>query len=266
MAYQTILWEKRGNVGLLTLNRPERLNAWTRAMSAEMADAITGANNDDDIGAIVVTGAGRGFCAGADVKDSFQANIDARSRGERRQEGGVNWVELVRTSKPLIAAVNGVSVGVGLTMILPFDVIIASENARFGMFFIKMGLVPELASTYFLTQRVGFGNASEMCLTGRLYTGEEAARTGLANRVVPHERLMDEAMAVAETIAANPARQLRWIKDLITKNATNSDYNAVMQLEHGLIAQCYDSPEHHEAVRAFQEKRSPNFRNLTAAR
>src|SRR5581483_981674 len=165
----------------------------------------------------------------------------------------------------LIAAVNGVAVGVGLTMILPFDIIIASENARFGMFFIKMGLVPELASTYFLAQRAGFGHASEMCLSGRLYSAEEAARCGLANRVVPADALMDEAMTLAQTIAANPATQLGWIKGLITADATDSDFNRVMEREHGTIARCYVSAEHKEAVRAFQEKRPPNFRDLTGA-
>lgn len=261
MDYEQIAVEKRANVQIITLNRPERLNAWTWRMSAEMADAIQRANADPEVGAIIVTGAGRGFCAGADVRDAFQRRIDAReSGGQEERRDGVNWVELVRTSKPLVAAVNGVSVGVGLTMILPFDVIIASEHARFGMFFIKMGLVPELASTYFLTQRMGFAHASEMCLTGRLYSAEEAVRTGLANRMVPAERLMDEAMEVAGVLAANPEPQLRWIKDLITKNGANPDYNEVMRLEHSTIARCYDTPEHREAVRAFLEKRPPRFR------
>ena len=266
MAYEQILWEKRGNVGLITLNRPEKLNAWTYKMSAELVDAIRDGNADPAIGAIVVTGAGRGFCAGADVSASFQAGIDAQEGGERRETGnGANWVEEVRNAKPLIAAVNGVAVGVGLTMILPFDIIIASENARFGMFFIKMGLVPELASTYFLTQRAGFGHASEMCLSGRLYSAEEAARCGLANRVVPADALMDQAMELARTIAANPSTQLGWIKGLVTADATDADYNRVMEREHGTLAQCYVSPEHKEAVRAFQEKRPPNFRDLAGA-
>lgn len=262
MEYEQILYEPKGSVALITLNRSEKLNAWTRRMSNELIDAIRTSNDDPAVGAIVVTGAGRGFCAGADVRAAFQANIDARAGNGTTdiEERAANWVEVVRTAKPLIAAVNGVAVGVGLTMILPFDVIIASENARFGMFFVKMGLVPELASTYFLSQRAGFSHASEMCLTGRLYSAEEAARSGLANRVVPADQLMGEAMALAETIAANPAPQLRWIKDLITKNAADTDYNSVMALEHGLISRCYDTPEHKEAVRAFQEKRAPDFR------
>src|SRR5215469_3632178 len=162
--YQQISVEHRDAVALVTLQRPERLNAWTPRMSEELVAAIERANADPGTGAIVLTGAGRGFCAGADVRDAFQQREDSDSDpGATAREG--SWVHLARTSKPLVAAVNGVAVGVGLTMILPFDVIVASPQARFGMFFVKMGLVPELASTHYLVQRVGFAMASEMCLS-----------------------------------------------------------------------------------------------------
>jgi 2-(1,2-epoxy-1,2-dihydrophenyl)acetyl-CoA isomerase len=157
--------------------------------------------------------------------------------------------------------VNGVAVGIGLTMILPCDVIVASENARFGMFFIKMALVPELASTYFLVQRMGFAHASEMCLSGRLYSAEEAERTGLVNKVVPHEALRSETMAIADAIAANPDRQLRWIKELLTRNAANPDYKEVMARENELLEWSIQTPEHREAITAFREKRPPRFRS-----
>lgn len=259
MAYEQITYEKRDETAIVTLNRPERLNAWTWKMSGELLDAISDANNDPAIASVIVTGAGRGFCAGADVRDAFQRGLDNREQAEaeRRTE---NWVEFIRNSKPIIAAVNGVAVGVGLTQILPMDIIIASEEARFGMFFVKMGLVPELASTYFLTQRCGFAFASDMCLTGRLVPAEEAGRIGLVNRVVPAASLMDAAMDYARMFAANPNRQMGWIKDLITKNGANPDYNAVMRLEHGRINECYSTPEHREAVTAFQEKRPAKFR------
>jgi enoyl-CoA hydratase/carnithine racemase len=261
MDYEQITYEKRGNAGLITLNRPDRLNAWTYKMSGEMVDAIDGADADPEIGAIVVTGAGRGFCAGADVRDSFLAGQQARDEGRQVDRGMTrNWVEVVRAAKPMIAAVNGVSVGVGLTMIAPFDIIIASDRAQFGMFFIRVGLVPELASTYFLSQRMGLGHASEMCLTGRLYSGEEAAKTGLANRVVPHDSLMDEALAMANLLASNPGPQLGFIKDLITRNATVEDYHEAMNREHKRIEDCYSTPEHREAIAAFLEKRQPKFR------
>ena len=260
MRYEQITYETRGTIAVLTLNRPERLNAWTRRMSLEMSHAIQRTNDDPAIGALVITGAGRGFCAGADVNDQFNARLESRAAGNDEEWLDNDWVTVVREAKPIVAAVNGVAVGIGMTMILPCDIILASDQARFGMFFIKMALVPELASTYFLAQRVGFAQASEMCLTGRLYSADEAGRSGLVNRVVAHAQLMAEAAAVAESIAANPDRQLRWIKDLLTKNAAEPDYRAVMAMENDLLERSIATPEHHEAVAAFREKRAPKFR------
>ena len=146
MTYEQIQYETRGEVALLTLHRPEKLNAWTPRMAVEMADAFARANDDRGVGAIVVTGAGRGFCAGADMQDTFKSRIDGVDPGENTAEGdggmpaGLDWVKLCRESKPLVAAVNGAAVGIGMTMILPFDVIVASEKAKFGMLFIKVGL------------------------------------------------------------------------------------------------------------------------------
>jgi enoyl-CoA hydratase/carnithine racemase len=261
--YEQISVEKRGAVALLTLQRPDRLNAWTPRMSEELMGAIELANSDPRVGAIVLTGAGRGFCAGADVRDAFQRREDQPSEprgGSAQPRAQRSWVHLTRESKPLVAAVNGVAVGVGLTMILPFDLIMASERARFGMFFVKMGLVPELASTHYLVQRVGFAMASEMCLSGRLVEAAEAAAHGLANRVVPAEKLVDEALAQADAIAANPDRQLRMIKQLLTRNGSDPDLDAVMKREFELLGACYSSPEHSEAIAAFTEKRTPKFR------
>jgi enoyl-CoA hydratase/carnithine racemase len=168
-------------------------------------------------------------------------------------------VELCRTSKPLLAAVNGAAVGVGMTMILPFDVIVASEKARFGMFFIRMGLVPELASTHFLVQRMGFGRASEMCLSGRLWSADEAMAGGLVERVVAPEALVDETVALASTIGANPAPQLLMIKQLLSQNGVAGDLRQVQQRESEFLRECWKTPEHAEAVAAFVAKREPHF-------
>ena len=140
MEYEQITAAREGAVTLLTLARPARLNAWTRRMSAELTHAIAAANADPEVGAIVVTGAGRGFCAGADVDDQFQARLTSRAEGKDEEWLDNDWVTVCREAKPLVAAVNGVAVGIGLTMILPFDVVVASEEARFGMFFVKMAL------------------------------------------------------------------------------------------------------------------------------
>src|SRR5213592_4454536 len=212
MTYQLIQYEARDGIAQITLNRPEKLNAWTPQMAVEQADAIGRANHDRSVGAIVMTGAGRAFCAGADMELTFKSRIEGRDPGEDTASGqggmpaGLDWVRLLRESKPLVAAVNGAAVGIGMTMILPFDVIVASTKARFGMFFVKVGLVPELASTHFLVQRVGFGRASEMALTGALYDAPEAHGMGLADRLVEPDELLPSALALAEQMAANPVR------------------------------------------------------------
>jgi enoyl-CoA hydratase/carnithine racemase len=260
--YQQIEYRSDAGVAWITLNRPDRLNAWTPRMSAEQWDAIERANADTRVGAIVMTGAGRGFCAGADVS-AFAKQQESVGRGGAQDESlGTpgDWVDLCRRSKPLIAAVNGAAVGVGLTMILPFDVIIASDQAKVGMFFIKMGLVPELASTHFLVQRVGFAKASEMCLTGRAIAATELDGLGLFNAVVPAADLLERAAAVAAEIAANPDPQLRMIKQLLTLNGSETDLKAASKREIELLRQCYATPEHAEAIKAFTEKRPPKFR------
>ena len=266
MDYTQIRYELRDDVALITLNRPDRLNAWTPRMSLEQVDALRRANDDPQVGAIVMTGAGRGFCAGADMQDTFQTRLDGVDPGNDTAHGqgglpaGVDWVALLRESKPMVAAVNGAAVGVGMTMILPFDVIVASTQAKFGMFFIRMGIVPELASTNFLVQRMGFGRASEMCLSGRLVSGQEAFDAGLADRLVSPEALLDTAIEVAHGMGANPGPQLRMIKELLTRNACETDLLEAQRRETRYLRECYKTPEHHEAVRAFIEKRAPKFR------
>ena len=264
MDYEQILFERRDSVALITLNRPEKLNAWTQRMAAELRDALGRANDDPDIGAIVVTGAGRAFCAGADIgswnRDLQEGEGPAAAGTSPGMRAGESWVHVLQRSKPIIAAVNGVAVGVGMTQILPADIRIAAEGARFGALFARMGLVPELASSYFLAQIVGLGAALEMCLTARMVDAGEALRLGLVSRVVPAERLLDEALDLARTIAALPGPQLRMVKRLFAHNATEGDIDAVLARESEALQQAYRTPEFREAVTAFMEKRQPNFR------
>ncbi|WP_439814881.1 enoyl-CoA hydratase/isomerase family protein [Zavarzinia sp. CC-PAN008] len=267
MNYEQIRYETQGEVAIITLNRPERLNAWTTRMSAEQAHAIQTANNDPKIGAIVMTGAGRGFCAGADIADNFNQRIKKQDAGDvdgaARDGGmseGVDWNALVRESKPMIAAVNGHSVGIGVTMILAFDIIIASEAAKFVFAFVRMGLVPELGSSHLLQQRVGFGRANELCLTARTVSATEAAQIGLVEKVVAPEALLDEALATARMIAAFPDGSLRATKQLLTANRNETDMKIVQMREMEKMKERYVSAEHKEAVAAFLEKRPAKFR------
>jgi enoyl-CoA hydratase/carnithine racemase len=259
-----ILVEQRGDVLLLTLNRPDKLNAWHPGMGRTLMAAIADANADPSIGAIVMTGAGRAFCAGADVSAVFdQPRDEAAGDADNDPGAGVrafDWVGLCAQSKPLIAAVNGIAIGVGVTQILNFDVIVASDAARFGIGFIKMGLVPELAATRLLTQRMGPGQARRFTLSGDVWAADEALATGLVDQVVPAEALLDEALGLAVRIAGNPPPQLLWTKQLLADNVFETDLQLVQERELATVQRCFASPEHAEAIQAFMEKRAPRFR------
>ena len=257
--HEQIIVEQRDAVLKITLNRPEKMNAWTPKMMGELTSTIEAANDDSGIGAIVVTGAGRGFCAGADIGAVFDKNLKEGGRPEPERRG-TDWVALCRESKPLIAAINGASVGVGLTLVLPFDQILAAKGAKLSCRFVKMGLVPELASSHFLTIRCGFGAASWLALSGATGLAEEAKELGLVDRVCEPESLVDDAMAMADELAGNPPTQLRLIKQLLTQNAGETDLAAVQQREVAALDIATKSPEHKEAVAAFLERRTPVFR------
>lgn len=268
--YEQITYERRDAVALITLHRPDKLNAWTGRMHHELTDAVHTANDDPSIGAMVFTGAGRGFCAGADIGGQFKSQLDgdkepqtgapAARDGSDGDGQATDWVALCRASKPMIAAVNGAAIGIGLTLILPMDQLIAGESAKLSCRFVKMGLTPELASSHFLVQRCGWGAASDLTLSGRIVPAADAARVGLVDRVVPDGELLDTALALAGEYAANPTPQLRMIKGLLSANAVETDLDAVLRREADALSVAYRTPEHREAVDAFLTKREPKFR------
>ena len=260
MAYEQILTSTEGRVGIIRLNRPERLNAWTDVLSREITDQIENWNDDPNIGAIVVTGEGRAFCAGADL-NVFAERVETNKQGsgETLSRGGYGFPQFIRASKPTIAAINGYAVGVGLTMILPFDIRIASKAANLSIRFIKMGLMPELGSTRILANLIGLGPATDMCLTGRMVPGEEAYRLGLVSAVTEPEDLMDVAMAKANEIANNPTGAVMMIKELLNANPLESNLERVMESEALRDQIARRTPDHAEAVVAFQAKRDPQF-------
>ncbi len=258
MTYNTILSERQDDVQIITLNRPERMNAWTYEMADELARAINAANDDDDVGAMVLTGAGRGFCAGADVEAVFKAQSEGETLA--RSEDAMDWVGLVRRSKPIIAAINGAAIGLGLTKVLPLDYLVAGQSAKLSARFVKMGIVPELASSRFLFTRLGFGQASELMLSGRTVDAQEALSLGLVDSVVADADLLDAATTVARSMGENPREAVLMIKELITLNAAETDLHTVQKREGQALKRAYESPEHKEAIAAFLAKRTPDFK------
>ena len=261
-AYEQIVYERRGRVVLITLNRPQKLNAWTPTMEAELIDALERAANDRQVGALVVTGAGRGFCAGADVTAWFSdplAQARVQTSVLQSQESSTEVPIALSRGKPVIAAINGPAIGVGLTMPLACDIRIASERATFSARFVRVGLVPECGSSRNLPQVAGLSNALFLSLTGRIIDAAEAEKRGLVDRVVPHERLMNEALTLAEEIAANPMEAVWAAKRLLHENAVESDLRRVVTQECHMIREMRRLPDHAEAARAFVEKRQPEF-------
>ena len=258
MTYEQISSETDGRAGIIRLNRPEKLNAWTSTMDAELQHQITNWNEDDDIGAFVITGEGRAFCAGADLGGFGRRLEETPTRAEETRFSSP-FTHLLRRSKPSVIAFNGYGVGVGLTMALPADVRIASTEALLSIRFIKVGLMPELGSTRLLAQIVGTGHATDMCLTGRMVGADEALRMGLVSEVVEPDQLMDSALAKAHELAANPTPAVMLIKELLAANPLESDLDLVMEREQVRDRLARKWPEHAEAVQAFAEKREPRF-------
>jgi enoyl-CoA hydratase/carnithine racemase len=265
VAFTEIRYDVSDGVCTLTLNRPDKLNALTRTMLDELLAAFDRADADDGVRAVIVTGAGRAFCAGADLSAGAKTfDRVARGRGEREGEhrdgGGVVTLRIYNLKKPVIAAINGPAVGFGITMTLPMDIRIASTAARIGFVFTRRGVVPEACSTWFLPRLVGISRAAEWVYTGRVFPAEEAREGGLVTRVVEPERLLVTARELALEIARNTSaisvalsRQLLWRM-----------LGAGHPMEaHRLDSRCMDwtgrSADAYEGVTAFLEKRPARF-------
>ena len=274
MKEKVVLFEKKDGIAKITLNRPDRLNAVTPELSARLKENIDDACKDDEIKVIVITGAGRGFCAGADLgagADTF--NRDVRDNKDQRPIKGKNleWLRdgggrttlaIYECPKPIIAAINGPAVGVGVTMTLPMDIRLASDKARFGLVFARRGLVPEAASSWFLPRIVGISKALEWTYSGKVFSPEEALSGGLIRSVHSSEELLEEAYKISNEIIENTSavsvaltRQMLW-KMLGADHpmeAHKVDSREIYELGKGADAK--------EGVNSFLEKRTPEFPN-----
>jgi 2-(1,2-epoxy-1,2-dihydrophenyl)acetyl-CoA isomerase len=259
LAFETLIYEVADRVATITFNRPAAMNALNDQVYRELSKAIRDVGDDDAVGCVVLTGAGRGFCAGADVK-AMNPDTPPLARRKRHQ-----WIlaealrPLATLEKPVIAAVNGAAVGAGFSIALAADIVLASEAAVFSQIFVRLGLAPDLGGLYLLTRVVGLNKAKELCFTGKTIDASEALALGVVNRVVKAERLGEEARRLAVEIAAGPPSALATIKTLLNRSSTST---LDQMLEYETFAQtlAYTTAEHREGVAAFREKRAPDFR------
>jgi 2-(1,2-epoxy-1,2-dihydrophenyl)acetyl-CoA isomerase len=258
MDYEQILYEVTGRVAMITLNRPEALNATTGVMNNELQYAFRAAGEDQGVGCVVITGAGRAFCAGADVK-AFQSGLQGGT-GYRAEHGpGGRLDTLWHVPKPVIAAINGVAVGVGATMPLACDIRVASDQARIGYIFRRLAMAPEFGSTFLLPRIVGLARAMELCMTGRMVNADDALAIGLVTSVFPQASFMDEVMALATDLANGPTRALAAAKEGFHRGLTSSLPEAEAWEYEEANPVLRAGPEYKEGVAAFMEKRAPRF-------
>lgn len=256
MAYETILYEVSDGVATVTLNRPARLNAYTAAMAGELLEAMRRADREREVRVIILTGAGRAFCSGADISEFAS---DAGAAGRREALIGGTQATLAypgvmrELSKPSIAAINGLALGVGLTMTLWCDVRIASEHAALGAIFARIGVVPELGSTYILPRLIGAARAAEMMLTARQFTAAECLEMGLVSCVTPPRELMDKARDIASEMAKCSPVALALSRRLLHQGLT-STLEGALEAEAAAFGRCLESPEFREYVAAFLAK------------
>jgi enoyl-CoA hydratase/carnithine racemase len=272
--FQEIRYEADGHVATITLDRPERLNAYTRTMHEELVQAFDRADADDAVRAVIVTGEGRGFCAGADLErggETFdwraRAGMAEQADGEvPRDGGGILTLRIFRSTKPVIAAINGPAVGVGITMTLPMDFRLAVEGAKIGFVFARRGIVPEACSSWFLPRLVGISQAMEWVATGRVFTAEEALTGRLVRSVHPPGDLLPAARALADEIADNAApvsvavaRRLMW-----TMLGASHPMEAHRADSRAMFARG-QSEDAREGIAAFLEKRAAEFPDRVSA-
>jgi enoyl-CoA hydratase/carnithine racemase len=273
-AYSQIKYERQGSAAIVTLNRPDKMNAFTRTMMDEIIAAIDETDADDAVRAVVFTGSGeRAFCAGADLTPeggghvfSDPQPVEDLSDERVRDGGGRLTLRLFDSKKPLISACNGVAVGVGATMQLPMDIRLASDNARFGFVFARRGIVPEAASSWFLPRIVGMPTALEWCMTGRLFDAAEALAKGLVRSVHPQGELIDAALAIVDEIAANTsAVSVAMTRAMLWRLSATEHPMMAHRIDSRAIYRLSRSADARDGIDSFLEKRPPSYPDRVSA-
>ncbi|WOF75983.1 enoyl-CoA hydratase [Parvibaculaceae bacterium PLY_AMNH_Bact1] len=256
MAYETIKTETRGKVGLITLDRPEALNALNNQLVDELVEAVAVYDADEAIGCIVVTGSEKAFAAGADIKEMQPKSYMDVYKEDLFAKAG----QIADCRTPTIAAVSGYALGGGCELAMMCDFILAGDNARFGQPEINLGVIPGIGGTQRLTRFVGKSKAMEMCLTGRMMEADEAERAGLVSRVVPKESLLEEALKAAETIASKSLPVAMMAKEAVNR-AYEVTLNEGIQFERRVFHSLFATEDQSEGMAAFVDKRTPQFKN-----
>jgi 2-(1,2-epoxy-1,2-dihydrophenyl)acetyl-CoA isomerase len=267
MAYEAILYDVHEHVAVITLNRPERLNAISGAIREEVHEAVQAAQDDDKVMALIITGSGRGFCSGADLTGAAAAMAAGGARPEPTQNDrldDIGWVgrwarRFWYFDKPYIAAVNGVAAGAGMSMAMAADLRVGSENARFKSVFIERSLSPDSGLSYFLPRVVGYSRAADLMMTSRAVDAQEAYRIGLLDRLVPHDTLVEEAIKVANEMTGWPPLALRMTKKVLQHNIDADFEDAIRHESVGLGFARKAVNDARESRLAFTEKRKPNY-------
>jgi enoyl-CoA hydratase/carnithine racemase len=256
MDFEKIIFEKKGRVAFVRINNQEKRNALDMVVRRELGDAIEIADKDEEIKVIVITGEGKSFCAGGDIKDWRDFDV---IEGRERIKAIQRPIEkIVKSEKPVIAMVRGHAVGAGLSLILACDMVIASEDARFGAPFVRMGLVPDAGGLFFLPRTVGIFKAKELFFTGEMIDVKEAQRIGIVNRVVPGDSLEDEVMKLAVKIADGPSVAIGMMKAIIN-DCFNQNLDTIFQLETNSQSLCFQTHDFKEGRDSFLQKREPKF-------
>ena len=261
MDYQTIILEKADHVATITLNRPDRLNAFTAQLHDELIHLLEELDQDEDVRVLVITGAGRGFCAGEDVKER-PAEITRVRTAKRildRKDRDAFPAILQDMMKPAIAAVNGPAVGQGLSLALACDIRIGSENARLGAVWTRRGIPPESCGAYNLVHIVGIAKACELVFTGRIIEAPEALAIGMLNRLVPADELMPVTMKLAKEIASGPPVAMGMSKRMLYE-VPRTDMMTHWQMNNYALEYCFETEDREEGIRSFLEKRAPEFK------
>jgi 2-(1,2-epoxy-1,2-dihydrophenyl)acetyl-CoA isomerase len=247
-------------LAVLTLNRPDKMNAINSELATALNEALTAISVDKHIQCVLITGAGKGFCAGGDLKEIWEGRQkNDKESLEPLLRSGMGMVLKMRTMRqPVVAAVNGAAAGAGMNIALAADVRIASENASFGETFAKVGLFPDFGGTYFLPQLVGHAKAAELLYSGDMFDAKTALELGIVNRVVPADKLMEEAKKFAMSIVTGPQVANRALKQVLFGNERNALAKA-LEYEVEEQIRCFESEDSAEGLRAFFEKRKPNF-------